>query len=142
MTSHYTLTAATPSLPTGLSQYVRPNLPRNLIIPTLHSNLTRDFIKIDHPQYTSKESFIAGQIAATSNPPQAKFTVIAWDHGCDTFTFRWRGQFVAGTPEPLGIAGIDLVVVQKGSFLLETAYSEYNNVLFLYEIGCKINCGG
>ena len=61
--------------------------------------------------------------------------MIAWDHGCDTFTFRWRGQLVPGA---LGVAGIDFVFVQPGSYLLEKAYSEWNNLLFLSELGCKV----
>jgi hypothetical protein len=65
--------------------------------------------------------------------------VIAWDHGCDTFTFRWRGNFVTDQP---GIAGIDFVFVQKGNYLLEKAYSEFNNFALLLEFGCKLSCGG
>jgi len=92
-------------------------------------------LPIDAPQYDGKEAFVQGQIAATSSTPPPNFSVIAWDYGCDTFTFRWRGDFVPGQ---LGVAGIDFVFVQQGSYLLEKAYSEWNNVHFLSEIGCKL----
>jgi len=87
-------------------------------------------VPIDAPYYDSKEAFVK----FTSSPPSLEYDVIAWDHGCHTFTVRWRLHF-----QPTGIAGIDLVFVKKGSYLLEKAYSEWNNALYLAEIGqlCK-----
>jgi hypothetical protein len=70
----------------------------------------------------------------TSGPIQNNFTMIAWDHGCDTFSFSWNWESVPGAPR---ISGVDLVFVQKGSYLIEKAYSEYNNALYLSEHGCK-----
>lgn len=40
--------------------------------------------------------------------------------------------------DPTPIAGIDFVFVQKGSFLIEKAYSEFNNLVFLGNVGCKV----
>ena len=76
-----------------------------------------------------------GQIAITSGPMTPSYTVIAWDYGCDTFTFVWAGNIVPDAPH---IAGIDFVFVQKGSFLIEKAYSEFNNLLLMGEQGCKL----
>ena len=39
---------------------------------------------------------------------------------------------------PIPVAGIDLVFVQKGTFLIEKAYSEFNNVVLLGDLGCKV----
>jgi hypothetical protein len=77
---------------------------------------------------------VQAAIAFTSEHTQTNITVIASDYGCDTFTFRWSGVLAPGGSP---IAGIDFVFVQKGSYLIEKAYSELNNVLFLSENGCK-----
>jgi hypothetical protein len=60
--------------------------------------------------------------------------VVAWDHGCDTFSFRWYWYII---PDALPVAGVSLVFVQEGSYLLEKVYSEFNNALYLSENGCK-----
>jgi hypothetical protein len=95
------------------------------------------------PQYASRDAFIQGQSAPSSgatNPnitdPYQLFTIIASDHGCNTFTFRWAGGFFAAFGEP-PIAGIDFVFVAHGSYQIEKAYSEYNTGHYLSEIGCQ-----
>lgn len=40
--------------------------------------------------------------------------------------------------DPTPVAGIDLVFVQKGTFLIEKAYSEFNNLVLLANAGCKV----
>ena len=40
------------------------------------------------------------------------------------------------SPDP--VAGVDLVFVQKDSFLIEKAYSEFNKVGFLTNVGCTL----
>jgi hypothetical protein len=77
---------------------------------------------------------VQGLLAFTSGHTPFNFTVVAWDHGCDTFSFRWSWEFLPGG---LRIAGVDLVFVQKGSYLIEKLYVEFNNVLYLSENGCK-----
>ncbi len=75
---------------------------------------------------------VQGLIAFTSGPNQFNFTVVASDHGCDSFSFRWRWEFVPGG---LPIAGVDLIFVERGSYRIQKVYSEFNNVLFLRESG-------
>jgi len=89
-------------------------------------------LPVDAPQYDGKAAFVQGQVSQTSSPPFNVFDVIAWDHGCDTFTYRWRWHF-----QPTAIAGIDFVFVKKGTYLIEKAYSEWNNYVFLQDLGCK-----
>ncbi|KAG4442531.1 hypothetical protein IFR05_001943 [Cadophora sp. M221] len=91
------------------------------------------------PQYDSKSSFIAGQLLPGSfahNPNKTAddmFPVTISDHGCDSFAFRWVGYFFEGAP---GAAGLDLVFVQKGSYLIEKAWSECDSGGFLRGVGC------
>jgi len=88
------------------------------------------------PQYDGRDAFIAGQ-TGVSNPgvkSDQLFNIVASDHGCNSFTFRWDGFFSGFNQAP--VAGMDLVFVEKGSYLLEKAYSEYNTGQFLHENGC------
>jgi len=91
-------------------------------------------LPLDAPAYDGKEALVQAAIAFTSGPILTNVTTVAWDHGCDTFTFRWYWEVVPGA---LPIAGVSLAFVQKGSYLLEKVYSEFNNVLYLSENGCK-----
>lgn len=62
--------------------------------------------------------------------PEQLFTVLASDHGCNSFTFRWT--FNVNPP----VAGIDFVFVAHDSYLIEKAYSEYNTEAILIGAGC------
>ena len=66
--------------------------------------------------------------------PEYNWTVRVWDHGCDTFTFAWSAEPIPGVGF---FAGINFMWVQKGSYLIEKAYVEYNSVQYLSVIGCK-----
>ncbi|KAH6718256.1 hypothetical protein BKA61DRAFT_732570 [Leptodontidium sp. MPI-SDFR-AT-0119] len=99
------------------------------------------------PQYDSKASFITGQLLPGSfahNPNKTvddMFPITISDHGCDSFTFRWVGYFFQGAPP---VAAIDFVFVQKGSYLIEKAWSEYDSGGFLKGVGCAFvggTCG-
>jgi hypothetical protein len=59
--------------------------------------------------------------------------VIAKYYACDAITFRW--QFANLAPFPVG--GIDFLLLERrgGKFKIKTAYSEFNNVAFLIDIG-------
>lgn len=101
----------------------------------ISSKNVSNYMQPPAPFYSSPDAFLNGQIKTTPPNPLPKFTVIAWDHGCNSFTFRWTLTNTFGA-SPIGLAGIDLVFIQEGSYRYQTAYSEYNNVLFLAQIGC------
>lgn len=89
------------------------------------------------PQFNGRDAFIAGQ-TGVSNPGvtgSQLFNIVASDHGCNSFTFRWDGFFSGFNLAP--VAGMDLVFVQQGSYLMEKAYSEYNTGHLLHEGGCQ-----
>ncbi|KFY87684.1 hypothetical protein V500_06830 [Pseudogymnoascus sp. VKM F-4518 (FW-2643)] len=75
-----------------------------------------------NPVYANKAAFIAGQtgVKHPGQTPNQLFTVVASDHGCNSFTFRWTQNV---SPP---VAGIDLVFVERDSYLIEKAYSEFN----------------
>lgn len=86
--------------------------------------------KVAAPVATDIPSFIATQ---SFNDGSSKFTVIAKAYSCDTITFRW--QIANFSPFPVG--GIDFLILNKdrGNFKIKTAYSEFNTVAFLVDIG-------
>ncbi|KAK5291706.1 hypothetical protein LTR16_002154 [Cryomyces antarcticus] len=90
-------------------------------------------LPISTPQYASKAAFLAGQAASADGT--ASFDVIAHDHGCNSFTFRWTGHFA---PQP--VAGIDFVLLEPGSHRIRAAYSEFNTLGFVLAVGCTVNC--
>jgi hypothetical protein len=86
--------------------------------------------KVAAPTAMDIPSFIASQ---SFNDGSTRFSVIAKSYACESITFRW--QIATLIPFPVG--GIDLLLLAKdrGSFKIKTAYSEFNTVTFLVDIG-------
>jgi hypothetical protein len=107
-------------------------------LPVSHSKqLTNSPYPIQPGQLTapSKDIFLAATYNLTTSSPQPAIDVLNIYHTCDEITFRWRAE-----AKPLGPQGIDILIIQKGSFLIETDYSEFNNAADLVNAGvfpCK-----
>lgn len=77
---------------------------------------------------SSRAVFIEQQVE-TQKSPQPNFTTLAVYHSCDAITFRWHLNF------PTPVAGIDVLIVEPGTHLVKTDYSEYNSFGLLLNFG-------
>jgi len=84
-----------------------------------------------------KAAFIADEIATQNGTAGPNFNTLNIWHTCDTITFRWQLMY-----QPVAVTGIDVLVLQQGTHLIETDYSEYNNIGFVTDYGCTIACPG
>ena len=80
---------------------------------------------------SSRAVFIEQQVE-NQNVTQPNFTTLAVYHTCDTITFRWHLNF------PTPVAGIDVLIVEQGTHLVKTDYSEFNSYgLLLNFVKCN-----
>ena len=77
----------------------------------------------------SKAAFIAASVNLTTSSPQPAITVENIMHSCDEIAFRW-----VSAAAPVPVQGIDILVIQKGTNLIEKDYSEFDNVADLVNV--------
>lgn len=103
-----------------------PRTPTNVFSPYQPGAVTEN----------GRDKFIKDTLATQRGGPGPTFTTLNIWHNCDATTFRWRLNV-----QPIAITGIDVLVIKPGTHLIQTDYSESNNIVFLTNIGCQITGG-
>ena len=80
---------------------------------------------------TSSRAMFIKQQSDQQAQPQPNFTTLAVYHSCDTITFRWHLNL------PTAVAGIDVLIIEPGTHMIKTDYSEFNSLGLLENFG---NC--